>query len=181
MNQLVEVLSGSVTVTSTFRYSNPATKYLTETNSEGVVTGMPENTATNGMDTAVVTAQPPVATIPAGISGTTVIYYNASTGLTSFTVDGQSTTTNIIGEAGGVSTTAGPFSSSAAGGSPTGGSGNNGGGNGGNGNGNGNGGNGGGSPTGAAAASSSTGAAVSNAQIASAGIFGLGAFFAALL
>jgi hypothetical protein len=175
MHQLVPELSGSVTVTSTYKYSNPATKYLTETNSDGIVTGMPSNAGTATVVTGepAVTSQPPVATIPAGISGTTVITINATAGLTSFTISAGKKTTQILGGA----------DVSTAGGSSGGASGTGGGNNpqhtgSGNGNGNGNG----GSGSSASASSSSTGAAaVATAQLASAGMIGLGAFFAALL
>lgn len=129
---------------------------------------MPSNTA----PTELVTAQPPVATIPAGISGTLVITYNGTAGITSFTVDGSESTTEVLGGAAGISTT---LASSAFPSSGNGGNGNGGNGNGGNGNGNG------GSASQSAAATSSTGAANSNMQLASGGLVGLAAFIAALL
>lgn len=163
-----------MTVTSTYYYSNPATKFLTKTNSDGVVTGMPSNPAATGTalvttQPAVVTAQPSVATIPAGLSGTYTLTYNGTAGLTSFTVIAQSTKTSILGGAAGISTVAGSSSAGSNGHSPktTG--------RGGNGNGSG------ASASSSAASTSSTGAASPNMHLASGGLVGLAAFVAALL
>jgi len=170
---LVPELSGTVTVTSTYRYNNPATAYLTETNSAGVITGEPGQ-STIETQPAAVTSQPQVATIPAGISGTRVITINGTSGLTSFTVSGGKKTTEILG--GAQVSTAGASSgmeASSGGASPTG-HGHNGGGASGNGNGN--------SGSGASSSSSSTGgAAPTGLKVAGAGVIGLGAFVAALL
>ena len=149
---------------STYTYSNPATSYLTQTNSLGVVTGMPTNPAATG----AVTSQPPVSTIPAGEpTGLNTLSQNVSGTLHSFTISVGSSTTMVLSGAG-VATS----SSGGAGGSHhTKGS---------------NGGGSqasaaGGSSTQSASASSSGNAAVSNANVASAGLIGLGALFAALL
>lgn len=114
----------------------------------------------------LVTSQPAVATIPAGLpSGTTVITYNGTSGVTSFTVSvGKSTTTVLGGNhagttSGSVFIPAGQTNKHHATGTGSGSS---------------------GTQTGSAAASSSSGAA-GNVKVASAGIFGLGAIFAALL
>ena len=162
-------LSGSVTITSTYTYSNPATKFLTETNSAGVVTGLPGQSGQPEAVTsqpAVVTSQPPVATLPAALpSGYNTIYLNVSSHLTSITVSAGKSTTTILGDAD--VSTVGP------GGHQTGGAGRPHG----------------GSPThggqqassaSASASSTETGAA-SNMKVASAGMLGLGALFAALL
>lgn len=171
-------ISDGKTVTSTFYYSNPATQYLTETNSAGVVTGMPgESTAMTGLP-APVTSQPSKATIPAGLpTGTTVVYYNASSGLTSFTISVGSSTTDVLGAAPGVQT---GMSSSFIPAGQTGGQGGHTGGRGGATGTNGGNGNQQASASGSASASSTTGAA-SNVKVASAGMIGLGALFAALL
>lgn len=180
-HQVVPEISGTVTVSSTYSYDNPETSFLTQTNSVGVVTGMPSNaaaTASNGQP-AVVTSQPEVATIPAGLpSGTTWITMNISSSLTSFEVSVGSSTTAVIGGAatgaqvttgasagvatgsvaagsGSASAASGSGSGSAAGGSA--------------------------SSTASASSSSSSSAAVGNVKIASAGVIGLGAFIAALL
>lgn len=186
---LVPEISGSVTITSTFRYSNPATLQLTETDSNGVVTGLPD--ATVATQPAVVTTQPAVdtvpagltsapvvATIPAGIIGTTVFTRNGTAGVYSYTVIGSNTSTTVIAGPAGISTTVGS-SSVAAGttgrnGQTTGGrrptttrgSGSE------------------ASASGSAsgtAASSTDNAATSNMHLASGGLIGLAALFAALL
>ncbi|KAJ5620008.1 Ubiquitin-conjugating enzyme E2 [Penicillium lagena] len=58
--------------TTTTDNGNPATQYLTETNSNGVVTGQPEvvtsQPAVVTSEPAVVTSQQPAASIPAGLS-----------------------------------------------------------------------------------------------------------------
>lgn len=72
------------------------TNFLTETNSLGVVTGMPN--LSNGYAPVAETSQPAVATIPAGLaSGSvyTLAYGNAS----SFTVSIGSSTTYVLGAA----------------------------------------------------------------------------------
>ena len=168
--QTVSVSSGSTTIVETLLYSNPATQYLTETNSEGVITGMPAGaTVGTGMPT-VVTSQPAVATIPAGEpTGYNTLTYNGTAGVTSFTISVGTKTTMVLGgtQAG---TTSGSVFIPAGQGTKTGGghhaTGTNGGGQ--------------GTQTGSAAASSSTGAAA-NMKVASAGVFGLGALIAALL
>ncbi|KAM3419390.1 hypothetical protein BST61_g5319 [Cercospora zeina] len=89
-------------------YSNTMTNFLTETNSFGVITGMPAP-ATGGQGVAE-TSIPPVATIPAGLapgSVYTLFYGNA----TSFTITVASSTTIVLGAGGsqatGVSVTTG--------------------------------------------------------------------------
>ncbi|KAI8624334.1 hypothetical protein F5Y19DRAFT_480713 [Xylariaceae sp. FL1651] len=84
--------------TYTYQYSNPATSLLTQTNSDGIITGLPSTgppaeTSQPSVVTSqpnVVTSIPPVATIPAGLpSGLTTI----TQGNSSFVVSvGQSTT-----------------------------------------------------------------------------------------
>lgn len=167
-------LSGSATVVSTYTYtySNPATQYLTQTNSEGVITGLPTLSGGETEIPTLVTKQPAVATIPAGLpTGQTVIYINGSSTLTSFTVSVGSSTTEVLGgtQAG---TTSGSVFIPAGQGTRT---------NGGNGPTGTRGGNNQGTGTQSAAASSSSAGSASNVKAASAGIFGLGALFAALL
>ena len=103
--------------TSTYTYSNTMTNFLTETNSLGVVTGMPN--LSNGYAPVAETAQPAVATIPAGLaSGSvyTLAYGNAS----SFTVSIGSSTTYVLGAAAtGISVTEGSATTGTAGASGT--------------------------------------------------------------
>ncbi|KAK7927615.1 hypothetical protein PG985_004613 [Apiospora marii] len=121
----------------TYDYSNPATAYLTQTNSDGIVTGMPSQSIDTAIPTQpkAETSQPPVATIPAGLAtGAHTLTIAASSGLTSFTISVGSSTTAVVGSPSGITgvTTAGgpkPTGSSGSGSSSDG-----------NGNGNGNGG-----------------------------------------
>lgn len=87
---------------TTAPYTNGFTSYLTQTNSLGVVTGMPAvDTAQSALPPAV-TSQPEVATIPAGLpEGVTHIMQNISRSLTSFEVSVGSSTTVVIGAASG--------------------------------------------------------------------------------
>ena len=82
---------------STIPYTNAFTSYLTQTNSLGVVTGMPAvETAQSALPPAV-TSQPEVATIPAGLpEGVTHIMQNISRSLTSFEVSVGSSTTVVV-------------------------------------------------------------------------------------
>jgi hypothetical protein len=92
---------------TTAPYTNAFTSYLTQTNSLGVITGMPAvATAQSALPPAVttqpeaVTSQPEVATIPAGLpEGVTHIMQNISRSLTSFEVSVGSSTTVVIGAA----------------------------------------------------------------------------------
>jgi len=95
------------TTSTTAPYTNGFTSYLTQTNSLGVVTGMPSvATDQSALPPAVttqptaVTSQPEVATIPAGLPvGVTNIVQNISRSLTSFEVSVGSSTTVVIGAA----------------------------------------------------------------------------------
>ena len=169
--QTATITGASTTYTTTYTYSNPATKYLTETNSQGVVTGRPGSQVASGQPQPV-TSQPAAALVPAGLSsGFHTITYNATNGITSFTIDVLGTTsTSVLGgtkvaqtsgsvlvPAGSTNTKGGnngPKATTTKGGKGT--------------------------QTGAAAASSSSGSA-SNVKMAGVGVIGLGAFFAALL
>ncbi|KAI1343152.1 hypothetical protein F5Y15DRAFT_372256 [Xylariaceae sp. FL0016] len=89
--------------TYTYEYSNPATTLLTQTNSDGVITGAPSGVIASLVTSqpAVVTSQPEVATIPAGLpEGMTTITMAAAsgTGYTSFTVSVGSSTTEVVGD-----------------------------------------------------------------------------------
>jgi hypothetical protein len=92
---------------TTAPYTNAFTSYLTQTNSLGVITGMPAvATAQSALPSAVttqpeaVTSQPEVATIPAGLpEGVTHIMQNISRSLTSFEVSVGSSTTVVISAA----------------------------------------------------------------------------------
>ncbi|KAK7982085.1 hypothetical protein PG984_009201 [Apiospora sp. TS-2023a] len=91
----------------TYDYSNPATAYLTQTNSDGIVTGMPSNTVGTAIPTQpkAETSQPPVATIPAGLgtgAHTLTIPASGSSGLNTFTISVGSSTTQVVGAAPGI-------------------------------------------------------------------------------
>ncbi|KAK5717830.1 hypothetical protein LTR15_008671 [Elasticomyces elasticus] len=177
------VSANTTTYTTTWTYSNGFTSYLTETNSLGVVTGMPSAaTAATSLPGAittqpsVITSQPAVATIPAGLPvGVTSIAQNASGSLSYFSVSVGSSTTVVMlpstasvvtaasgssgsgsGASGSGSGSAGASGASATGGSAT-------------------------SSGAASSSSSSSAASANNIQYASAGLLGLGALFAALL
>ncbi|KAI0145172.1 hypothetical protein GGR57DRAFT_481014 [Xylariaceae sp. FL1272] len=89
--------SAITTVTTyTYEYSNPATTLLTQTNSDGVITGLPSSLPTSQPSVvtsqpSVVTSMPDVATIPAGLpTGVTTIAQGNSS---SFVISvGESTT-----------------------------------------------------------------------------------------
>jgi len=97
----------AVTAVTTYiyDYSNPITSLLTETNSEGIITG---NAATylvtnqppvQTSQPSVVTSQPPVATIPAGLAPglyTFVVPVATGNGVNSFTVSVGSSTTVVV-------------------------------------------------------------------------------------
>ncbi|KAK3716412.1 hypothetical protein LTR37_006562 [Vermiconidia calcicola] len=191
---VVPLSSGSTTISTTVEYSNPATLYLTQTNSLGVVTGMPgastviTNPAVVTSQPAVVTTQPAVDLVPAGITGTTIVSYNGTAGFTSFTAVAGESTTRILGGANTIATVASGSASGSTtargngprptGGRPTGGSGSN--------SNSDSDASSSGAPSGSASSSSSSaseseGAAASNMKAASAGVLGLGAFIAALL
>jgi hypothetical protein len=95
--QVVAISTGSTTLSTTVPYTNGFTSYLTQTNSLGVVTGMPEvATAQSALPTAI-TSQPAVATIPAGLpEGNTYLLINISRTLTSFEVSVGSSTTVVV-------------------------------------------------------------------------------------
>ncbi|PPJ61317.1 hypothetical protein CBER1_05086 [Cercospora berteroae] len=78
-------------------YSNTMTNFLTQTNSNGVVTGMP--TPQVGGQGVAETSIPPVATIPAGLAPGSVytLFYGNET---SFTVSVASSTTIVVGPGG---------------------------------------------------------------------------------
>ncbi|KAI1193590.1 hypothetical protein F5X97DRAFT_328428 [Nemania serpens] len=87
--------------TYTYYYSNPLTSLLTQTNSDGIITGLasdggPAVTSQPDVVTSqpdVVTSQPAVATIPAGLPlGTTTIVQGAS----SFVISVGSSTTVVL-------------------------------------------------------------------------------------
>lgn len=180
--QVIEASSGSTTVSTTVPYTNGFTSYLTETNSLGVVTGMPSVVTSQPSQPAAVTAQsslptgvttqPVVATIPAGLpSGTNTVVLNISSSLTSFLVSVGSSTTAVIGDASVSIAAATNATGTAASGSTATGSGSSASGSAAS-----------GSNTASSSSSSSTSnAAVGNVQVASAGLIGLGALFAALL
>lgn len=78
-------------------YTNGFTSYLTQTNSLGVVTGMPEVATAQSALPPAVTSQPAVATIPAGLpEGNTYLLINISRSLTSFEVSVGSSTTVVV-------------------------------------------------------------------------------------
>ncbi|KAI1123855.1 hypothetical protein F5Y10DRAFT_43445 [Nemania abortiva] len=125
--------SAITTVTTyTYQYSNPATTLLTQTNSDGVITGLPSGgtaaeTSQPAVETsqpAVVTSMPPVATIPAGLpTGTTTIAQGNSSFVisvgpsTTVVLTSTSTTSDDASNTSGSTPTDGSSSSSASSGS----------------------------------------------------------------
>ena len=95
--QVVDISTSGTTTQTTVPYTNGFTSYLTQTNSLGVVTGMPSvETAQSALPPAV-TSQPAVATIPAGLPvGNTYLLINISRTLTSFEVSVGSSTTVVV-------------------------------------------------------------------------------------
>lgn len=84
-------------MSTTVPYTNGFTSYLTQTNSLGVVTGMPEVATAQSDLPPAVTSQPAVATIPAGLpEGNTYLLINISRSLTSFEVSVGSSTTVVV-------------------------------------------------------------------------------------
>ncbi|KJY01998.1 hypothetical protein TI39_contig265g00022 [Zymoseptoria brevis] len=159
-------------------YSNPNTQYLTQTNSNGVITGMPSAAV-------AVTSQPILATIPAGLPQgvTTYPLVVGNNSVTYFTISvGSSTTVVLGGLPSGVTSVAGAGSTGSSGSGSGSGSGSSGGrsssssrpsGSSGNEASN--------TSSGSGSSASSEGAASSNMVIASGAVMGLGAFIAALL
>merc|ERR1712130_920250 len=86
---------GAMTSSSSYSYSNDATQYLTQTDSRGVITGQPAAATSQPSLPAGVTTQPQVATVPAALPTgiQTIAYGNES----SFLVSVGSSTTSIIG------------------------------------------------------------------------------------
>ncbi|KAI1118291.1 hypothetical protein F5Y14DRAFT_447168 [Nemania sp. NC0429] len=91
----------TATTTYTYFYSNPLTSLLTQTNSDGIITGLPSGglpafTSQPAVVTSqpdVVTSQPAVATIPAGLpEGTTTI----TRGNSSFVISVGPSTTVVL-------------------------------------------------------------------------------------
>ncbi|KAI0436838.1 hypothetical protein F4803DRAFT_200320 [Xylaria telfairii] len=95
-NSAGEAVTG--TTTYTYHYSNPATTLLTQTNSDGIITGLPGAAETSQpavvtSQPAVVTSIPDVATIPAGLpAGTTTI----TQGNSSFVISVGPSTTVVL-------------------------------------------------------------------------------------
>jgi hypothetical protein len=58
---------------------NPLTKYLTMTDANGVITGMPAVVTSQPTQPAAVTSQPPIASLPALHDGTTTLTFNNHT------------------------------------------------------------------------------------------------------
>lgn len=141
----------------------PATQYLTQTNSLGVVTGQP--TLSNGaVATVAETSQPALATIPAGLpTGINTVYIGGGNQTaSSFLVSVGSSTTVVVGSTStgttgtGASPTGGNDDESSTGTSNE--------------------------PSGTDSSSSETSSSAANANVLVSGaIFGLGALFAALL
>ncbi|RWA09148.1 hypothetical protein EKO27_g5940 [Xylaria grammica] len=88
----------TATTTYVYQYSNPATTLLTQTNSDGIITGLPSEAETSQpavvtSQPAVVTSIPGVATIPAGLpAGTTTI----TQGNSSFVISVGPSTTVVL-------------------------------------------------------------------------------------
>jgi hypothetical protein len=99
LSALAAIASAQDTSVSSVAYSNPNTQYTTQTNSDGVITGMPavETSQPNqpGAVTtqpAVITSQPDVATLPALPNGLTTLSFNNHT----YTVSVNGNQTSII-------------------------------------------------------------------------------------
>merc|ERR1712029_794703 len=82
-------------MTSSYSYSNDATQYLTQTDSRGVITGQPAAATSQPSLPAGASTQPQVATVPAALPTgiNTIAYGNES----SFLVSVGSSTTSVIG------------------------------------------------------------------------------------
>merc|ERR1712014_88446 len=86
---------GVMTSSSSYSYSNDATQYLTQTDSRGVITGQPAAATSQPSLPAGVSTQPQVATVPAALpTGINTIQYGNES---SFLVSVGSSTTSIIG------------------------------------------------------------------------------------
>jgi|ERR1711959_467766 len=86
---------GAMTSSSSYSYSNDATQYLTQTDSRGVITGQPAAATSQPSLPAGVSTQPQVATVPAALpTGINTIQYGNES---SFLVSVGSSTTSIIG------------------------------------------------------------------------------------
>ncbi|KAI1157127.1 hypothetical protein F4825DRAFT_400782 [Nemania diffusa] len=123
--------SAITTVTTyTYQYSNPVTSLLTQTNSDGIITGLPSSlpsaaTSQPSVVTsqpAVVTSIPAVATIPAGLPvGTTAIIQGNSSFVisvgpsTTVVLTSTSTTSEDASNTGGSTATDGSSPSSTSG------------------------------------------------------------------
>merc|ERR1712054_754326 len=82
-------------MTSSSSYSNDATQYLTQTDSRGVITGQPAAATSQPSLPAGASPQPQVATVPAALpTGINTIQYGNES---SFLVSVGSSTTSIIG------------------------------------------------------------------------------------
>ncbi|KAF2222854.1 hypothetical protein BDZ85DRAFT_118487 [Elsinoe ampelina] len=171
-----QVTNSASSITSISIPDNSFTTFLTQTDSNGVVTGIPTQPAvvtSIPVQPGVVTSQPAVATIPAGLpSGINSVPINNSTILVSV----GSSTTVVIGGAGSTvtsGTVSATGSASGSSGSSSGGSATTGGASGTSG---------GASGTSSASPSSSSGAAAANkVYMASGALVGAGAFFVAFL
>merc|ERR1712072_662186 len=87
---------GAMTSSSSYSYSNDATQYLTQTDSRGVITGQPAAATSQPSPPAGASTQPQVATVPAALPTgiNTIAYGNESSFLVSV---GSSTTSVIGG------------------------------------------------------------------------------------
>jgi hypothetical protein len=95
--QVVDVQSDTTQASTTVPDTNSWTSILTQTNSLGVVTGVPDTATAQSTPLPAVTEQPAVATIPAGLpDGTTWLTISVSHTLTSFQVSVGKSTTSIM-------------------------------------------------------------------------------------
>ncbi|KAF2762062.1 hypothetical protein EJ05DRAFT_472994 [Pseudovirgaria hyperparasitica] len=120
---------------SSVPYTNENTKYLTQTNSLGVVTGQPavvtsqpDLVTSQPQNPAVVTTQPPAASIPAGLSdGLHTLNYGNSTFVVSVNTEASISSvvtptpspTETSGENGGDEESGSPSGASGTGAEPT--------------------------------------------------------------
>jgi hypothetical protein len=87
---LTLLASSGIVYAQTIANENPNTIYLTETDSNGVITGGPSVFTSQPTQPAVITSMPPAASLPMLQDGTTTLTYNGAT--YTVIVSGSSTT-----------------------------------------------------------------------------------------
>nr|POE50154.1 hypothetical protein CFP56_71617 [Quercus suber] len=101
MVQVDEASTDSTIAPSAYSYLNDETTFLTQTNSLGVVTGMPSVITSQPSLPAGVSTQPEVATIPAGLAAgvNTLVVATANASANTFLVSVGASTTIVVGGA----------------------------------------------------------------------------------